>query len=350
MQAAGYKTTELAALYRTIQERFHAVPGVVNVGLASYTPMEDNNNGWGVQVQGQPFTNQGASVVKVNAEYFDSVGTRVVMGRGVSPQDTPEAPTIAVVNQAFVKKFFPAGENPIGRRFGSPGLVSPGDYLIAGVVEDTAYQRATWKDHAMFFVPLMQRPASTRLPIEKDGMLYVSGIVLQTARPVSGMAAIARRTLASINPDISVVKFQTFQAQIDDRFSEPRLLSRLVTMFGALALLLATVGLHGVTAYTVARRTRDIGIRMALGAPRAGVLSAIVRGALAQTALGLAIGTPVAFACVRFVTSQLYDMDRVTPAALGVAVAALLVTALVAALIPGRRAASIDPARALRID
>ena len=121
-------------------------------------------------------------------------------------------------------------------------------------------------------------------------------------------------------------------------------------MFGVLALLLATVGLHGVTAYTVARRTREIGIRMALGAPRAGVLSAVVRAALAQTAIGLAIGTPLAFSGVQFVKSQLYEMDRVTPAALGVAVAALLVTALVAGLIPGRRAASIEPARALRTE
>ncbi len=350
VHAAGYQTTDLAALYRTIEERFHAIPGMVNVGLASYTPMEDNNNGWGVQIQGQPDTHRGASFIKANAEYFGSVGTHVLMGRGITSQDTPEAPTVAIVNQSFVTKFFAPGENPIGRRFGSPGPVSPGDYLIAGVVEDTAYQSATWKDHAMFFVPLMQRPTSTKLPIEKDGMLYVNGIVLQTARPMSDMLAIARRTLASINPDISVVKFQTFQGQIDDLFAEPRLLSRLVTLFGALALLVATVGLHGVTAYAVARRTREIGIRMALGAPRTGVLAAVVRGALAQTAIGLAIGIPIAFVCVQFVKSQLYEMDGVTPVALAIAVGALLGTAFVAGLIPGRRAASIDPAKALRTE
>lgn len=350
MQAAGYKPTELAALYRTIEERFHAVPGMVHVGLASYTPMEDNNNGWAVQIQGQPYTNRGASFIKANAEYFESVGTHVAMGRGITPQDTPDAPTVAIVNRSFVKKFFAPGENPIGRRFGSPGPVSPGDYLIAGVVEDTAYQNATWTDHAMFFVPLMQRPTSTKLPIENDGMLYVGGLVLETARPAADMRSVAQRTLASINANISVIKFQTFQAQIDDRFAEPRLLSRLVTIFGALALLLATVGLHGVTAYAVARRTREIGIRMALGAPRAGVLAAVVRGALAQTALGLALGMPVAFACVQYVKSQLYEMDHVTPTALVAAVVALLATALVAGLIPGRRAASIDPARALRTE
>ena len=270
------------------------------------------------------------------------------MGRGITPQDTPAAPTVAVVNRSFVKKFFAAGENPIGRRFGSPGSVSPGDYLIAGVVDDTAYQSVKWKDHAMFFVPLMQRATSTKQPIEKDGMLYVSGLVLETARPVANMQSIAQQTLASINPNISVVTFQTFQAQIDDRFSEERLLSRLVTLFGLLALLLATVGLHGVTAYAVARRTREIGIRMALGAPRVGVVTSVVRSALTQTAIGLVIGMPVAISCVRFIKSQLYETDRVNPTTLAIAVVALLAAALVAGFIPGRRAASIDPATALR--
>jgi macrolide transport system ATP-binding/permease protein len=348
MQAAGYATTDLEALYHRIEERFHAVPSMMKVGLASYTPMEDNNNGWGVQIQGRPYTNQGASFIKANAEYFDSVGTLVVMGRGITSQDTPAAPSVAIVNRSFVKKFFAADENPIGHRFGSPGSISPGDYVIAGVVEDTAYQSVKWKDHAMFFVPLMQRPASTKVPIEKDGMLYVNGLVLETARPTADMQSIAERTLASINPNISVVTFQTFQAQIDDRFSEERLLSRLVTLFGVLALLLATVGLHGVTAYGVARRTREIGIRMALGAPRAGVVAAVVRGALVQTAIGLAIGIPVAVSCVQFIKSQLYETDRVSPAALAIATVALLGAAFVAGFIPGRRAASIDPARALR--
>ena len=164
----------MEALYRTMEERFHALPGVVKVGISSYTPMEDDNNSWSVQVQGQPDPHTSSSVVRVNPEYFDSVGTRVVMGRGIGVQDTPASPTVAVVNQTFVKKLFKPGENPIGAHFGG-GMKSAGDYEIVGVVEDTAYTSVRWKDHLMYFVPLMQRPASDKDPIEKDDSLYAGG-------------------------------------------------------------------------------------------------------------------------------------------------------------------------------
>ncbi len=120
-QAAGYSPAQVEALYRTIEERFHAIPGVQKVGISTYTPMEANNWGEGVQIQGQPYLNDGASWVRGNAEYFDSVGTHVLMGRGFTTQDTSTSPAVAVVNQSFVKRFFKPGENPIGRRFGSPG-------------------------------------------------------------------------------------------------------------------------------------------------------------------------------------------------------------------------------------
>jgi macrolide transport system ATP-binding/permease protein len=133
--AAGYKQTQLEALYRTIEDRFRALPGVRKVGISSYTPMEDDNNGWSVQVQGQPDLGVSASIIRANPEYFDSVGTHVVMGRGIGVQDTPTSPTVAVVNQSFVKKLFKPGENPIGTHFGG-GPKSTGDFEIVGVVED----------------------------------------------------------------------------------------------------------------------------------------------------------------------------------------------------------------------
>ena len=138
-QAAGYGPKQLEALYRTMEDRFHALPGVAKVGISSYTPMEDNNWGTGVQVQGQPNIGHdaSASIVRVNAEYFDAVGTRVVMGRGITVQDTSTAPSVAVVNRTFVKKFF-HGASPIGQHFGN-GEKETGDYQIVGVVEDTAY-------------------------------------------------------------------------------------------------------------------------------------------------------------------------------------------------------------------
>ncbi len=348
-QAAGYAQTQVEALYRTMEERFHAIPGVQKVGITSYTPMEDNNNGWGVQVEGKPPVDTGASYIKANADYFDSVGTRVVMGRGISPQDTSATRPVAVVNQTFVKKLFAPGENPIGQHFGGSSETAS-EYEIVGVVEDTAYTNVRWKDHLMYFVPVGQRPLGTKQPIDKDENMYAGAIVLETDHPMSNMEALSRRTLAAINPNLTVVKFQTFDAQIADRFTEERLLARLTMLFGALALLLATIGLYGVTAYTVARRTSEIGIRMALGAERGGVIVMIMRAAVIQTVLGLAIGIPVALVCVRFVKSQLYEITSVDAQVLTGAVLTLALAACVAGLIPARRAASTDPAQALRTE
>jgi macrolide transport system ATP-binding/permease protein len=349
-QAAGYSQTQVEALYRTIEERFHTLPGVTKVGIATYTPMEDNNWGTGVVVQGRPPVGGfGASFVKANAEFFDSVGTRVVMGRGIGVRDTSTSPTVAVVNQAFANHYL-KGLNPIGQHFGGGGTETAGDYEIVGVVEDTAYESVRWENHYMYFVPMMQRPQSDKGPIEKDEGVFAGAVSIATDRPMNDMEALARKTLAGINPNLAVVKFQTFSEQIGDRFSEEKMISRLTMLFGGLALLLATIGLYGVTAYTVAGRTPEIGIRMALGAERANVVAMIMRGAATQTVLGLAIGVPVALLCVRFVKAQLYEITHADARVIAGAIVTLAVAACIAGLIPARRAASVDPARALRME
>ena len=167
---------------------------------------------------------------------------------------------------------------------------------------------------------------------------------------MNNMEALARQTLASINPNMTVVNFQTFDEQISGNFVEERMIARLTMLFGALALLLATIGLYGVTAYTVARRTSEIGIRMALGAERGGVIAMVMRGALIQTGLGLAIGIPAALVCLRFVKAQLYEIKGVDARVLAVSIITLAVAASLAGLIPARRAASTDPAKALRTE
>jgi macrolide transport system ATP-binding/permease protein len=347
-QAAGYSQTQLDALYRTIEQRFHALPGVKNVGICSYAPMEDNNQDDYVQIQGQAPSGKSASWVRGNPEYFDSVGTHVIMGRGIGVQDASTARTVAVVNQTFVKEFFKQGSNPIGQHFGDDPA-STGDFEIVGVVEDTVYTSVYWKSHSMYFIPMTQRPASWKKP-ESDESIYAGAMVIETEHPMNDMEKVTRSTLAAINPNLTVVKFQTFSQQIADSFNDERLIARLTMLFSALALLLATVGLYGVTAYTVARRTPEIGIRMAVGAERGSVITMVMRGAIIQIVLGLAIGIPVAMVCVRFVKSQLYEITSADPAIVIGATAILAAAAFIAGIIPARRAASIDPVQALRTE
>jgi len=337
-QAAGYKDDQVNALYRTLEERFHAIQGVVKVGVSTFTPMEGNDNGYDIQLVGQTNVYRDATTIIMNPEFFDSVGTRVLMGRGITAQDTATSPHVAVVNEDFVRALFKPGENPIGQRFIAGGQ-SANPYEIVGVVEGTSYTDVRRNGmHPMYFGPLTQ-------PSEAG---YAGAIVVETSRPMSDMESLARRTLMEINPNLAMQKFETFDAQIAGQFTHERMLAALMALFGGLALLLATVGLYGVTSYTVARRTSEIGVRMALGADRIGVVAMILRSALLQTLLGLAIGIPVAFYGVTLVKSQLYELTTVSSAAWLVAVGMLLAAACVAGIIPARRAASVDPVRALR--
>ena len=350
-QGAGYKTTEVEFLYQNIVDQFHAIPGVLKVGVSTYTPMEANDWNSGVKVQGDPNLNKTASWVKATPEYFDAVGTHLLMGRGFTPQDTMYAPPVAVVNQKFVKQFF-GNRNPIGHRFGFDDPLHPGTdgaHEIVGVVEDTTYTSIYWKNHAMYFLPLTQ-PAGLATPGDPDQSVYAGAIVIETTHSVPGFEKVVGDTLASINPNLTMLKFQTFGQQIDDRFTQERLISRLTSLFGLLALLLAAIGLYGVTAYTVVRRTPEIGVRMALGAARSRVIGMVMRGAMLQTVAGVALGIPVAIFCVRYIKSQLYEITSVSAPVMTIAIAVLTLAAAIAGIVPARRAASIDPVRALRIE
>jgi ABC-type antimicrobial peptide transport system permease subunit len=180
--------------------------------------------------------------------------------------------------------------------------------------------------------------------------MYAGAIVIQTAHPIPGFEKIVGDTLATINPNLTIVKFQTFQQQIDDCFIDERLIARLTSLFGMLALLLAAIGLYGVTGYTVVRRTPEIGIRMALGAQRGRVILMVMRGAMLQALIGLAIGVPVAIFCVRYVKSQLFEITSINPTVMAGAIGVLALAAFIAGMIPARRAASINPVTALRVD
>lgn len=349
---AGYKPGQLQALYDQIQQRFQALPGVDRVALSLYTPQEGNNWGEGVFVQGRPepgVNDQiGSSWVRVSPDFFNIIGQHVLRGRGITSQDTATSRGVAVVNEAFVKKLFPKGEEPLGMHFGVSGVESSNDFEIVGVVSNVKYQGARGEMRAMYFRPLLQ-VAHTK-PDSDIRSLYAGAIMLQTKGRIEGLESQARQTLAIIDPNLPVVNFNTFDQQISGQFNQDRLIARLTLMFGVLALALASIGLYGVTAYTVARRTPEIGIRMALGAGRSSVVGMVLREAMLQTGLGLAIGIPVALLCVRFLKTQLYGVAGNDVTVLVSATLALAVSACIAGLIPARRAASTDPVKALRTE
>jgi macrolide transport system ATP-binding/permease protein len=349
---AGYKQEQLQALYDKIDQDLHALPGVQRAALSLYTPLEGNNWGEGVFLQGRPEpgvnSNIGASWLRVGPEFFDIVGHRVLRGRGITVHDTATSTPVVVVNEAFVKKFFPNGENPIGAHFGISGMESSGDWEIVGVVSDIKYNNLRRPVRAMYFRPLLQ-VAHTK-PEDDIRSLYAGAIMLQTKGSVDGLESQIRRTLANIDPNLTVTNYNTFAGQIHGQFNQERLIARLTLMFGMLALLLAAVGLYGVTAYSVARRTPEIGVRMALGANRSSVIAMVLREAMVQAGIGLAIGIPVAWMCARFVQSQLYNVGGHDAAVLAGAVAVLAFAACAAGLIPARRAATTDPVKALRTE
>jgi macrolide transport system ATP-binding/permease protein len=348
---AGYKPEQLQGLYQQIEDRFHSLPGAERVGLAIYTPLEGDSWSFYVYIQGQPAPDPGQEVTanfdRASPDYFKAVGQRVVRGRSFSPSDTATSEGVAVVNQAFVKRLFKNGQDPIGQHLGAFDIKSSGDYKIVGVVEDTKYENPRDAARPMYFTPMLQQSRSIP-PKYLDASLYAGALVLQMKALTPGLEAQVRKTMAGIDPNLTVDDYRTFARQIDGNFNAERMISRLTLLFGLLALVLASVGLYGVTSYMVVRRTAEIGIRMALGAGRGGVIGMVMRGVVLQAGIGLAIGVPAALICARFLESQLYNVSGQDAWVVAGAVVALVISACVAGLIPARRAASTEPMRALR--
>ena len=348
---AGYKPEQLQGLYQQIEDRFHSLPGVERVGLTIYTPLEGDSWSFYVYVQGQRAPDPGQEVTatfdRASPDYFKAVGQRVIRGRSFAPSDTATSEGVAVVNQAFVKKLFKNGEDPIGQHFGAFAIKSSGDYKIVGVVEDTKYENPRDAARPMYFTPMLQQSRSIP-PKYLDASLYAGALVLQMKALTPGLEAQVRKTMAGIDPNLTVDDYRTFAQQIHGNFNAERMVTRLTLLFGLLALVLASVGLYGVTSYMVVRRTAEIGIRMALGARRGGVIGMVMRGAMLQAGIGLAIGVPTALLCARFLESQLYNVSGQDAWVMAGAVVALALSACVAGLIPARRAASTEPMRALR--
>ena len=353
---AGYKAEQLPAFYRQLHDNLAAIPGVSRISFALYTPMEGDNWGETVFIEGQapppPGSNQNqASWLRVSDGYFESVGTKIVKGRGITEQDTATTRNVAVVNQTFAKKFF-KDEDPIGKHFGDLDQKQAGAFEIVGVTEDTQYREPTSEIPPTFFLAGAQRVVydDARFKAFEDRSHFLNAAVLQTQGSVPGLEPQVRRALAQLSPDLAVIDFMSFMAQVDGNFMQSVMLAKLTSLFGLLALALASVGLYGVTAYSVERRTSEIGIRMALGADRQNVLKLVLRGAFVQTGIGLAIGIPASILAGYAMATQLFGVKPYAPDILLVTTVVLSLSAIVAAVVPARKAAALEPIRALRTE
>jgi predicted permease len=344
----------LSSLYARLDEHLRRVPGVERVAAAMYSPMEDNNWSFRVSVSGRRADESPdfSSWNRVTAGYFATVGTRVLRGRAIDERDTPGARRVAVVNESFAARFFER-RDPIGETLGlgDPGHAS--DYEIVGVVEDAKYTGATRSEvRPMLFLPSFQIA-----PYTSEGMRAVQArstllraLVVQVSPSAANLEARIRAAIVAADPNITVIRMLTMDTQVSANFRLQRLMSRLSTVYGALALTLASLGLYGVTAYGVSRRTREIGVRMALGADRRRVILLCVRRPLLQAAIGLGLGLPAALGAGRAIGTQLYGVGGLDPAIFATAIVVLALSAIAAAALPARRAASVDPSTALRTE
>jgi len=354
---ADYTLAKLAALYRELEERLNRLPGVQGSGLALYNPLTDN---WGemIFVAGHPAPKideeSGASWDRVSTNYLKNFGIAILRGRAFATADNETTEPVAIVNEAFVKRFFKTGEDPLDQHFGLDFPENAGTFRIVGVAQDAKF--AGWglnrPARPMFFVPLAQNvnyKQDLLRSIELRTHL-ISGIMLVTNTPPGVLEPMLTRTLAEVDPNLTIISVRTMEQQVALSFDQERAVASLASLFGIVALLLAAVGVYGVTAYTVAQRTNEIGIRMALGADPVKVVRLVLHGAFKRVLVGLVLGLPLAIGAGRLISAQLYGVRSWDPFALSVAASALALCAFIATIIPATRAASISPMDALRIE
>ena len=353
---AGYTVDRAPELYRALEDRFTALPGVSSVGMALYSPLEGDNWGECVIQQGHPAPGPnehcGSTWDRVSPGFLSAMGVPIVRGRDISDRDSANAPQVAIVNETFAKRFFPK-QDPIGQHFGIDFPQYSGAWEIVGVYRDFKMNNPRDPIRPVYLRPLAQRHMEYKeAPMiggESQSML-INSMVINFNRPQSNADELIRRTLANVDPNLTVTDLRSLDAQVAGNFNQDRLIAQLTSLFGVLALIIASVGLYGVMSYFVARRTGEIGIRMALGATRGSVVSMVLRGALVQIVFGLVLGIPAALFAGHLMASQLYGVGAYDPLALTGATLILAVCAAFAGFIPARRASSIDPMQALRTE
>lgn len=352
---SNYKPEQMEPLFRQIDERILQIPGVRMVAPALYAPMTGDSWNDGIRIAGRPEPpakeDTGAGWARVMPGFFETLGAKFVRGRAIGEEDRDSTRKVAVINEAFARKFF-KGQNPIGQHFGPDKIKYASNYEIVGIVRDMRYMTYDYKDpvRPMFWLPETQTMQYDDQDFQAGEIWshYLYNIVIWAPGRPSGMEVSVRKALASVDPDLVLYQVEPYSEVLSADFGQENMIATLTMLFGALGLVLAAVGLYGVMAYTVEQRTNEIGLRMALGADRPGVVRMVLAGAFSQIGIGLALGIPAAIFAGRLMTDQLFGVKPWDPVMLALASLVLALAALSASVIPASRAAAVEPMVALR--
>ena len=335
---AGYQDAALMRFYDGLLDRFRAIPGVRAASLSNYAMVSNSENSTDVYIPGQSGSNPGTDVLNVGPHFFTTMQIPILLGHEIEERDAAGSTPVAVVNEIFARRYFGA-ENPIGRHFFLGGGKFRIDFEVLGVSKTARLVDLKDEISPTIYVPFTQNPRQSA-----SNMWYE----VRAAGDPTGLAASVRRIVREADPRVPIASLQTQVRIIEQTIGQERTFATLCTCFAVLAALIAFVGLYGLMAYSVARRTNEIGIRMALGAERRRLMWMVLREVLAMALLGLAIGLPAALAGTRLVESFLFQMKPNDPAALAAAVVALLAASVLAGYGPAWRASRVDPWTALR--
>jgi predicted permease len=349
---ADYTLDQLTLRYRDLLGRLSQLPDVHSASLALHGPI---GGGWTETIvkpgEGIPHLDgtQSARWNRVSPGYFKTIGLPILQGRGILDSDRADTRGVAVVNQAFVKRFF-NNQPVIGKHFGFgfPGYSNALE--IVGVVRDAKSGDLREPPPPVAFGALTQHIAFKEETLQASDKWdhFINEAELFFTGDPGTLEPRIREAFRLVDPNFAIIDIQPMQELVDTQLDQQKAVAQLSGLFGILALVLASIGLYGVTAYTVARRTGEIGIRMAVGANRLQIIGLVFRGAFAQVATGLALGLPASILVGKLLSTQLYHVGMLDPVALVVAIVTLALGTCVASIFPARRAASIDPMRALR--
>lgn len=339
----GYEGQRIIDFYGRVLERLQALPGAINATASTNALLSDSQSHWPVLVEGRkpiPEEDSGVDWNNVGPSFFETMGIQMLLGRGIEWRDTSNSPKVAVVNEGFANHFLDGG-NPIGHRFRFDELGKPEEvYEIVGLVQDAKYAKLRNEPRPTVYLPYSQMPMAL-------GSIHFE---VRTAEDPLALVPSMRRVVSDLDRNIPLSDVKTQTEQIAETIVQERLFAQLSSFFGALAVLLACIGLYGLMAYIVTRQTGEIGIRRALGAERLDIFRMVMRKVLVMVILGVCIGVPAALAATRLISSYLFGLKATDPLTIILCSLLMLAVAALAGYFPARRAAKVDPLVALRYE